>query len=156
MSIAFFYLSISVASALSPFIYGTVIYLFREHLLYFWDFILLCSIIDLLFWSISKKVIGYTYNAVSGSIASGRIADVSPYMDRDRYSSIHKSQNYHYNTIYIHYKDLLELTIKTYLFVVTGQSWVHDTCHPGFGFLPFLTMTFDVSFMKLFFLSFDV
>ncbi len=34
--------------------------------------------------SISKKVIGYTYNAVSGSIASGRIADVSPYMDRDR------------------------------------------------------------------------
>ena len=29
ISIAFFYLSISVASALSPFIYGTVIYLFR-------------------------------------------------------------------------------------------------------------------------------
>jgi hypothetical protein len=34
--------------------------------------------------SISKKVIGYTYNAVSGSIASGRVADISPSMDRDR------------------------------------------------------------------------
>ena len=34
--------------------------------------------------SISKKVIGYTYNAVSGSLASGRISDVSPYLDRDK------------------------------------------------------------------------
>jgi|GEM_PF-5834646 len=34
--------------------------------------------------SISKKIIGYTYNAVSGSIASGRVADISPCLDRDR------------------------------------------------------------------------
>ncbi|WP_393970748.1 hypothetical protein OXIME_000980 [Oxyplasma meridianum] len=38
--------------------------------------------------SIPKKVIGFTYNAVSGSIASGRLTDISPCLERDRATEI--------------------------------------------------------------------